>query len=518
MKRTITIFLATAIITGTMAQLSRGSEYYQPKVSYYYYLMGLVHQREGKLGQSLDELQAALQLDPEATAIYRELILAYLSAGNTNQSVRLADRLKNITNTTANNLFLGSFYSLIKDTNTAIDCYETVLKKEPDNKEAIMFLAFLYSSINTQKSVNYWKKYLSLETESAEAYYQLALQLIKLDRNNEAIDMLIKSVNIDKENIITRTALAQLYEYEKEYLNSAKEYEFLVSADTGNPSLSLHTGVLYFNGADLITAEKHFQYTLGISPDDSSALLWMGLIKEQQKDWHAAIKYIENSMKLNPTVFGYIRLSLYYTQLQKPGIVIKKLLTALKISPDNYELHLMLGLAYMDMKKYAQAEKYLLQTIKLNPDYDETYYYIGTMYDTQKKYDKSEIYFKKLLELDPKNATALNYLGYLMADRNINLDEAEKLIKQALEIEPENPAYLDSLGWVYYRKGNTNSAEELITKASNKIEDPVLYDHLGDIKQTLNKTGEAIENYKKALKLDKRNPSIKNKLKKLVKK
>jgi len=49
--------------------------------------------------------------------------------------------------------------------------------------------------------------------------------------------------------------------------------------------------------------------------------------------------------------------------------------------------------------------------------------------------------------MDPDNAGALNYLGYMLADRNVRLDEAQKLVSKAVELEPQNGAYLDSLGW-----------------------------------------------------------------------
>ena len=73
--------------------------------------------------------------------------------------------------------------------------------------------------------------------------------------------------------------------------------------------------------------------------------------------------------------------------------------------------------------------------------------------------------FQRLLTLDPENALALNYLGYMLADRGIRLAEAETLIARALKSEPENGAYLDSMGWVYYRQGRFSKAMEYIDRA-----------------------------------------------------
>ncbi len=78
----------------------------------------------------------------------------------------------------------------------------------------------------------------------------------------------------------------------------------------------------------------------------------------------------------------------------------------------------------------------------------------------------------------------MNYLGYMLADRDVRLDEAQKLISRALELEPDNGAYLDSLGWVYYRLNRLDDAEHVLVRALSKAgvsDDPTVHDHLGDV-------------------------------------
>ena len=63
----------------------------------------------------------------------------------------------------------------------------------------------------------------------------------------------------------------------------------------------------------------------------------------------------------------------------------------------------------------------------------------------------AEAVFRELLALRPDFAPALNYLGYMNADRGVHLEEALALIEKAVALEPDNGSYLDSLGWVLYR-------------------------------------------------------------------
>ena len=61
---------------------------------------------------------------------------------------------------------------------------------------------------------------------------------------------------------------------------------------------------------------------------------------------------------------------------------------------------------------------------------------------------------------DPDNAPALNYLGYMLAERGERLDESVSFLKKALQIEPENGSYLDSLGWAYFKADKLDLADD----------------------------------------------------------
>jgi Flp pilus assembly protein TadD len=105
-----------------------------------------------------------------------------------------------------------------------------------------------------------------------------------------------------------------------------------------------------------------------------------------------------------------------------------------------------------------------------------------------------------VIALDPKHATALNYLGYTFADRNMRLPEAEKLVQRALEIRPDDGYFLDSLAWVHYRRGEFRRAEEGLLRALKLLpDDPVLVEHLGDVLQAQGRDDEAAVLYEKAI-------------------
>ena len=124
----------------------------------------------------------------------------------------------------------------------------------------------------------------------------------------------------------------------------------------------------------------------------------------------------------------------------------------------------------------------------------------GAMYERQKNFEAAETAFRKVLTLDPTNAGAMNYLGYMLADRGVKLDEAHKLISRALELDPGNGAYLDSLGWALFRLNRLDEAAAELNKALLKVgKDPTVHDHLAEVYSKQGKMKEAIQQWEASI-------------------
>ena len=87
------------------------------------------------------------------------------------------------------------------------------------------------------------------------------------------------------------------------------------------------------------------------------------------------------------------------------------------------------------------------------------YFNYGAAAEQAGLYDKASNLLRKSITLDPENsAEACNYLGYMLADHNMNLEEAELMIRRAFQSAPGNASYLDSLGWVDFLMGKFDQA------------------------------------------------------------
>ena len=148
-------------------------------------------------------------------------------------------------------------------------------------------------------------------------------------------------------------------------------------------------------------------------------------------------------------------------------------------------------------KSLDEAEK-----LSKSKEEKETVYFMrGAMFERMKNFDAAEAEFKKVLDVNPDNTSALNYLGYMLADRNVRLEEAQGLIEKAVNREPNNGAYLDSLGWVYFRLNKYPEAEQTLRKALESMgKDATVHDHLGDVYFKEGKVREAVMQWQTSLK------------------
>jgi tetratricopeptide (TPR) repeat protein len=171
---------------------------------------------------------------------------------------------------------------------------------------------------------------------------------------------------------------------------------------------------------------------------------------------------------------------------------------------NDFQTQLALAQLYEKGKRWAEMGKALDEMEKLatsNEEKETVHFSRGAMYERMKKYDGAEAEFRKVLELHPDSASALNYLGYMLADRGVKLEEASQMIRKALDQEPDNGAYLDSMGWVYYQLGKLSEAEGMLVRAVERTgEDATVHEHLGDVYFKLGKTKEAISQWQLSVK------------------
>jgi Tfp pilus assembly protein PilF len=142
------------------------------------------------------------------------------------------------------------------------------------------------------------------------------------------------------------------------------------------------------------------------------------------------------------------------------------------------------------------------------PKEENLLYARSTISEKRGDYLRMEEDLLQIIEQNPNNATALNALGYVLANQNRNLDQAELLLSRAIQLQPDEPAILDSLGWLQYRLGNLEEAQAYLQQAYEVFPDPEVAAHLGEVLWQRGQREQATNIWQEGLQKDPANPII----------
>ena len=296
-------------------------------------------------------------------------------------------------------------------------------------------------------------------------------------------------------------------------------------------------------------AERFYRQCLQTVTPATEALVYSGLLRVLWKEnkFEDIVQLCRDGLKKTKTISPVLFHSEQARALSRLDHVDHALAEAdraIRLAADADRLNLRLMrirlLTYAERFAAAEAEcQALLKETTQPGDILEIRYVLSYLYSSSHQNVRAEEQLQLILKVDPINATACNDLGYLWADQGKNLREAEELIRKALTLDrqqkkngppqagadadKDNAAYVDSLGWVLFRRGQADAALKELQKAAAlpEGEDPVIWEHLGDVYQHLHVNDRARESWQRALhlyerdkrhKIDQRYRDLKNKL------
>jgi tetratricopeptide (TPR) repeat protein len=439
--------------------------------------------------------------------------------------LRMADRaIELLTNATARAAAsgavyarLGRAYAMAGKRDLAIEANRKAIRKNPEHLASYQYLAQLYlQNKQVDQAMNVLddaarqpKADAAYLIELAETYGLLFQRPARTDAvKTRALDVLKRAAALKPANPVLIQRLAEGFFEFGVPERAAEILAPLVERLPQAPGLRERLVDLLVRSDDRTNAIKHLRILVGANPGSlpiNSILGRLLLFDRQPKE---AIEYLSQALRLNagadPDYF--FDLARAQTSADDPTAALETLERARKRFPQNFICEFYSALACSKMKDHTNALKFLTnaeiiarakETNRLN---DEFFFHLGAAYERTHQFKEAETYFRKCLELTPEFPEALNYLGYMWADRNENLKEAHEMIEKAVKLEPKNAAYLDSLGWVLFRLDQPRDALKWIQKAIEHAEEPdaTLFDHLGDILAALNKQEQAREAWQKA--------------------
>ncbi|MEL6100139.1 MAG: tetratricopeptide repeat protein [Pseudomonadota bacterium] len=188
----------------------------------------------------------------------------------------------------------------------------------------------------------------------------------------------------------------------------------------------------------------------------------------------------------------------------KPDAAIEALEQLANRFPELPVVHSTLGDVLRQQEDYADAIGSYDRALELTGDTAQSVWFLlyarAISYERLGRWDEAEADFRKALALNPGQPQVLNYLGYSLVEKQINLEEALRMIEEAVAGSPDSGYIVDSLGWVLYRLGRYDEAVVQMERAVELMPiDPVVNDHLGDVYWAVGRFREAEFQWSRAL-------------------
>jgi|YNPBryBLVA2012_1023415.scaffolds.fasta_scaffold02372_7 tetratricopeptide (TPR) repeat protein len=485
------------------------------KSSYYSYVAALVALQQQDYPAAVSYLSYTIQEDPDAGEAYSLLLTIGVLAGDSTLVARHAEPALEHIQATQLLVRCAQLLLIGGRQDTARRYLEKAVELDPSNSEAVLALGRLYISSEPERASAFYERYLQRNPEDLDALFQAGIARYQAGNPDGAAETFREVLNRNPSYQDARMALADLLAGTTRQAEAEQLYRDSLALNPDNTDAAVRLIVLLLTRGAADEALPYVQRLERLPPQRFTPELayLIAVYYEQTKQYRTAIRYMQRHIRdgRQPTPFPYLKLASYHTTLKEYSRAEQVLRRAVRAF-DSRDARRMLVFLYMDTNRFREARDMLLQMERNGEAPERVDFLLAHCHDRLGEFDATEQRLLRLLERDPDDHEALNYLGYSYADRNTHLDRAERMVARALELQPENPAYLDSMGWVHYRRGRFREAEDYLRRASEKMEDAVILEHLGDTLTELRRTEEARSAYRRALALDPRNPTIKRKL------
>ncbi len=425
--------------------------------------LAFVQLQLGHTNEAIHSSQNAVRKAPRFIGGYDNLFHILLATGQTNEAARVVAQAAAVTRPDAD--FLVGLSELYFVQNRAARGTNATLKVRA--REAL-------------------DRASELGCTNFFALQKMADGFAQLGERKKAAATLRKIQELYPEMPAIRERLVDLYLREQDKQGATDQLEALIREDPTNPQAYYLLGILAFDDRHYKEAADYFHKTLLLKPDFEPA---------------------------------YYEMAVSQINLNLPREALDTLGKAREKFNDTFLSEYFSALAYMRQKDYTNAVQRLTSAEVIASATDTNrlthifYFQLGSALERAGRWSESETALKKCLKLSPDFTEALNYLGYMYAEKGTNLVRAREMIEKALKAEPDNSAYIDSLGWVLFKLGQPQEALKLIQRAMDLSKEPdaTLYEHLGDIQAALGQPEEARQSWRKALELEP-SPELRKKL------
>ena len=386
------------------------------------------------------------------------------------------------------------------------------------NEDALIVRALLYEEYKSYE--NSYEVYKKLFDETGTEIYlfkEASASLMARKHIAKSIGRLKLWDDAHPGKVEVKRLLIPLYLTNREIKNAKIEAEYLLEQSQDPMDLDLASNSFLYAG-EFNRALELLSKVYETTPRENILMRMVEIMDEFTGQRKGAIQLLETHRRMNIVSNDvYVRLLLLY-QKEKDIDGILETYKVLYEKSDSEEILSKIIDAYVYkrdidgaiafLEKIDAKKELLYQLYKLKKDFQKAMSLVDTLYSKDKnakwiaekavlifensedKNDKNMIndvlsHFEKAIALGNDDSIYLNYYGYTLIDKEVDVKKGMQIIQDALVQQPDNTYYLDSLAWGHYKKGECTQAYKLMKRVVDEegLEEQEIIDHWLAIKQ-----------------------------------
>ena len=518
-----------------------------PSPAYYHFLQGYLAELANDVPKAVAEYRAALHFDPKSAFLRVRLAALQFLSGNMQKAMAMLDQIESAQVREADVLVeMARIYAGGGQFDRALGLYDEAVHLNPERGETYFDKGVLLLNLKRPQQAEtvftqglehapeshfghfYQGKALEAQekrTEAKEAYrqainrtkrfepaYQALLKLYEFDEDLQAAIQLYHEfeVSVTPRDNTFRKDFVRFLVKQKDYGQALDILEQMIVDEPQDVKLQIQRALVYVEMKEPHRAVTELEGILQAHPSELRVRDYLGWLYEQIDDVEKALDAYGTNIDLDATFYdSRIHLGILLYRLTRYDEAVQHLTRAAGLKPGNSETHLLLGLSYLQADEFERATSAFEKGLEYHPNNEDLRFNLGAAYDKLDRFPDVVREMEAVLALNPDHTDALNYLGYSYADRGINGEEAVELTRRAVALKPDNGAYVDSLGWALFKVGKVAEALRELQRAAELVEDdPVIFEHLGEIYLIQDHRDAARAAWIRALQLDPHNENL----------
>ncbi|MBA4122794.1 MAG: tetratricopeptide repeat protein [Acidobacteria bacterium] len=136
-----------------------------------------------------------------------------------------------------------------------------------------------------------------------------------------------------------------------------------------------------------------------------------------------------------------------------------------KTESNNFDAQMKAGDVYLQIKGFDKAVEFYEQAHRIKPEDYETIVKLGNTYFDFRKFEEAGKWYEQALSKKSSDTNVRTDLGITFVEReNPDLDRAIKEFQTSLQMNPKHEPTLYNLGAAYFKKGNKDEANKILTQ------------------------------------------------------